>query len=468
MTVGIVNTIKELSNSKIQGLWKKALKSDLKGLNKIETLFVKIINDHRQPGNEELDFMHQTLDFKKFNSKKPEAIIHLKFHAIIESQIENRSPKEAHQFYQSMISQKCIHHEAVHLLGHIIGGFLFDVFECNEDFDLPEYKRLLKKLKKYSPEDIVQLLEEEYDSYEDGDDDDAPESFLEQIPSYEAEGQLDELIDEVNEEGIPVIITNDSGEKAFLVPYFLFSDMSGAPLEDEDFVDYDTNRPKGKVLPFPVPDAEDSQSDSPLPLDPEHPEVFQFKISLRGAKPPIWRRIQIPSDFTFWDFHLAIQNAMGWEDMHLHVFHHQPLKSGPLTRIGIPEDGLESSQLVDWKVRINEVISEATPFCNYCYDFGDDWIHSIELEKTLKRKKSAQYPICTTGRKACPPEDCGGVFGYQMMLTAYKDPEDEAHNDAVRELGEDFDPDRFDAKEVNFADSRKQWDATYGNEQISF
>ena len=137
--------------------------------------------------------------------------------------------------------------------------------------------------------------------------------------------------------------------------------------------------------------------------------VYQFKITLKDIKPPIWRRIQVPETYTFWDFHVAIQDAMGWLDAHLHVFIIVNPTTGFKVNIGIPEDEFDKEFLPGWGQKIAHYFSMENQTADYIYDFGDTWRHKIRLEKILPRDKNIDYPICIGGKRAGPPEDCGGL-----------------------------------------------------------
>ncbi|MDI3524632.1 MULTISPECIES: plasmid pRiA4b ORF-3 family protein [unclassified Kosmotoga] len=184
--------------------------------------------------------------------------------------------------------------------------------------------------------------------------------------------------------------------------------------------------------------------------------VYQFKITLKGIKPPIWRRIQVPETYTFWDLHVAIQDAMGWLDYHLHEFEIINPSTGLKVNIGIPDEDFGRDVLPGWKQKIADYFSMENPKANYTYDFGDNWEHKIELEKILPREKGVTYPVCIKGKRACPPEDCGGVWGYEELLEAIKDPAHERHEELLEWLGEDFDPEHFDVNEVSFDDPNKR------------
>jgi len=180
--------------------------------------------------------------------------------------------------------------------------------------------------------------------------------------------------------------------------------------------------------------------------------VYQFKITLKGIKPPIWRRIQIPETYTFWALHVAIQDAMGWGDYHLHEFEVVYPSTGLKVNIGIPDEEFGREILPGWKHKITDYFSMENQSANYVYDFGDNWEHKIQLEKILPRDENIQYPVCTAGKRACPPEDCGGVWGYEEFLEAIRDPQHEQHEEMLEWIGGKFDPEHFYPEEVIFED----------------
>ncbi len=154
-------------------------------------------------------------------------------------------------------------------------------------------------------------------------------------------------------------------------------------------------------------------------------QVYQFKVTLKGVRPPIWRRIRVPETYTFWELHVAIQDAMGWLDYHLHAFHGQDPTTGREEEIGIPDDDGEAwdpQVIPGWERRIAPFFTPGNPRMEYVYDFGDDWQHEIKLEKILPSQEDVTYPRCVAGKRACPPEDCGGVWGYGELLEIISDP----------------------------------------------
>ena len=191
-------------------------------------------------------------------------------------------------------------------------------------------------------------------------------------------------------------------------------------------------------------------------------QVYQFKITLAGAKPPIWRRIQVPETYTFWDLHVAIQDAMGWEDCHLHEFKIVDPSTGSVVSIGIPDEDFGEKILPEHRRKMAKYFSMKSRSAEYVYDFGDDWEHEIQLEKILPREKGTLYPVCIEGKIACPPEDCGGLWGYADILEALKDPDNEEAEELLDWVGEDFDPEHFDAAEVRFSDPDKRFKSVFG------
>jgi len=182
--------------------------------------------------------------------------------------------------------------------------------------------------------------------------------------------------------------------------------------------------------------------------------IYQLKISMKGIVPQIWRRIQVPENYTFLDLHDAIQAAMNWEDYHLHEFEMQNPKTGMLDRIGTEGDDYEAfsdeSLVPENKAKISKYFTLENKVALYTYDFGDNWQVKIRLEKILPRKEGVKYPVCTAGKRAAVPEDIGGIGGYENMLEILEDPEHEEYEDTVEWLGEDFDPEYFDPKDVSF------------------
>ncbi len=181
-------------------------------------------------------------------------------------------------------------------------------------------------------------------------------------------------------------------------------------------------------------------------------KVYQFKITLKDIKPPVWRRIQVPGTYSFWDLHVAIQDAMGWYDCHLHHFE----ILNPFTKekeyIGIPDEEGEMGIkiLTGWKERLSDYFLKENVKADYLYDYGDNWEHTIKLEKILPREEEIKYPVCIDGERACPPEDCGGTGGHEDFLEVIMDPNHKEYEGMLEWAGGEFDPEYFDCKNVHF------------------
>jgi Plasmid pRiA4b ORF-3-like protein len=178
----------------------------------------------------------------------------------------------------------------------------------------------------------------------------------------------------------------------------------------------------------------------------EEDPILQVKISLLGvAGPPVWRRLLLPAHIWLDRLHGVIQAAMGWEDYHMHVF------ADGARRYGLADRELEHRD--ERKVTLGQLLKRARERIRYTYDFGDDWEHEILLEGVLTAEPDVRYPVCVAGKGACPPEDCGGVWGYQDLRDALADPAHERHEEMLEWLGlqtaAEFDPARFDVEEIN-------------------
>jgi len=174
--------------------------------------------------------------------------------------------------------------------------------------------------------------------------------------------------------------------------------------------------------------------------------VLQLKLSLVGAsKPPVWRRLLVPATIRLNRLHDIIQAAMGWEDYHLHAFEAGGVDYGP------PDPELDHRD--ERRSALHDIINQPGDRMRYVYDFGDHWHHDIVVEKAFGAAFGARYPLCLTGKGRCPPEDCGGVWGYADLRETLADPTSEDHAEVLEWLGienaAEFDPHAFDADEVN-------------------
>ncbi len=167
----------------------------------------------------------------------------------------------------------------------------------------------------------------------------------------------------------------------------------------------------------------------------------QLKVTLRDIKPPIWRRVVVPSDFSLYGLHVVLQVAMGWEECHLHDFrigkqlYESPGPDGEL-------DGMDESD-----VALRDVAPRRAKIL-YQYDFGDSWLHDIVVEKIIQEDDDP-VPKCIGGARAAPPEDSGGPWGYKEKLKVLVDPGDKEAKELREWIGEDFNPERFDMDAIN-------------------
>jgi len=187
------------------------------------------------------------------------------------------------------------------------------------------------------------------------------------------------------------------------------------------------------------------------PRKKPYKNVLQFKITLNETDPPVWRRIQVPDSLTFYDLHVAIQDAIGWQDCHLHDFKIYPRrKYGMDIRIECPFalDELEDkAPLVTTEIPITDFLQETGDKAIYNYDYGDGWEHDVILEGIFPKEPGSKYPICLAGELAGPPEDCGGIPGYYECIKALKKRDNS--EGLLTWLGR-WRPDRFDPARIKF------------------
>jgi hypothetical protein len=193
--------------------------------------------------------------------------------------------------------------------------------------------------------------------------------------------------------------------------------------------------------------------------------VYRFRIELVEIEPLIWRQIEVPETYSLWDLHVAIQSAMGWHDAHLHLFEVSVQGTRSPRHIGIPvgEELVELPPVEPgWEVKIGEVFPRVGTEVPYTYDFGDNWVHCVTLEGILIREPRKHFPRCLDGARACPPEDCGGVFGYYDVLDIIASPQHPMYEETMDWLGGDFDPEGFSPRQVRFHNPRRRWRQAFG------
>ncbi|CAG0983952.1 hypothetical protein ANRL3_02317 [Anaerolineae bacterium] len=171
--------------------------------------------------------------------------------------------------------------------------------------------------------------------------------------------------------------------------------------------------------------------------------IYQLKVTLQDSHPAIWRRIQVPDNILLPQLHGVLQLAMGWTNSHLHWFKKEK-------QIYTEPSGDFGFEVIDYRtVRLNQIAPRVKDRFIYLYDFGDSWEHDIVVEKILSPEKDVQYPHCLDGKRACPPDDVGGVWGYADFVKAIRNPRHPEHDEMLEWVGGKFDPEKFDLDGVN-------------------
>ena len=173
--------------------------------------------------------------------------------------------------------------------------------------------------------------------------------------------------------------------------------------------------------------------------------IYQTKVTLKYTNPPIWRRILVPEDTTLLKLHDILQIVMGWQDYHLHMFTFGDQNYGDPA---MDEFG-DLELLPEQDYTLGELIRGEGQQFIYEYDFGDGWLHLLEVEEIAPHRGGKRYPTCVTGRRATPPEDVGGVGGYENFLEAIRDPDHPEHEAYLTWIGGQFDPEEFDLEAIN-------------------
>lgn len=171
-------------------------------------------------------------------------------------------------------------------------------------------------------------------------------------------------------------------------------------------------------------------------------KVYQLKITLVDSKPKIWRKILVNPDTLLVDLHRIIQTTMGWTNSHLHQFNDGNYDYAP------KEFELENSKN-SRTTKLNKLLKKDNDCILYEYDFGDGWEHEIILEKINDNDEKTQIPRCIDGKRNCPPDDCGGIWGYEDLLKIISDKKHDEHQEMIDWLGGKFDPEYFNITAIN-------------------
>jgi hypothetical protein len=184
-----------------------------------------------------------------------------------------------------------------------------------------------------------------------------------------------------------------------------------------------------------------------------YPQVYRLRVALAGIRPPIWRRVVVAGGATLHELHLALQESMGWQMSHLYEFS----VPGLYFLEPDPDESDDRAGIHDSRiVLLGDLGLSVGGRFRYLYDFGDGWEHDIRVEDIGDYDAAQPVPSCIDGRRACPPEDVGGIGGYAEMLVALADPEHEEHKSISRWLGGQYDPERFESRFANSMLKREQ------------
>ncbi|MFZ5909986.1 MAG: plasmid pRiA4b ORF-3 family protein [Chloroflexota bacterium] len=178
---------------------------------------------------------------------------------------------------------------------------------------------------------------------------------------------------------------------------------------------------------------------------PAPKSIYQIKVTLQDSRPTIWRRFLVGDNVTLHNLHDILQIVMGWTDSHLHMFH----VNGQIFGDPMDDKAGEIGMLDETRYRLSQLVGREGAKFRYEYDFGDDWMHNLIVEKILPFEKGVHYPVCIKGKRACPPEDVGGVWGYDDFLEAISNPKHPEHDRMLEWIGGDFDPAYFNLDEIN-------------------
>lgn len=240
------------------------------------------------------------------------------------------------------------------------------------------------------------------------------------------------------------------------VPEHLISliveECSASLLDDEGYA-FELSPPEDgeNYQSLGAPVESDAKDGSDVPRVPE--AVYQLKIMLKGSKPPVWRRIMVSSYISLADLHEIISAAFDWDNSHLHLFEEPGRNGTKYSSEPVEPTPWEDAYEDEFDTMLGEVMTAEGAKLDYLYDFGDDWMHRITLEKILDRDAVPMLPVCVAGRGMEPAEDSGGIWGWANMVEAVNDSNHPDHA-SYREwagipAGATLDPKSFDLEAVN-------------------
>jgi pRiA4b ORF-3-like protein len=186
-------------------------------------------------------------------------------------------------------------------------------------------------------------------------------------------------------------------------------------------------------------------------------EIFTFHVQLAEIYPAVWRRLEIRAEGTFWDLHCAIQDAMPWEDKHLHEFRFPTGDQETVIGLDAGDSFVgDTPVLPSWATRLRDWFVTVPAQCLYEYDFGDEWAHALVLESRRAAEPGVRYPRCTAGERRCPPEDVGGPHGYHEFLQAISDRRHSEHRSYLEWIGGPWDPEDFRLERIVFSNPKSR------------
>lgn len=175
---------------------------------------------------------------------------------------------------------------------------------------------------------------------------------------------------------------------------------------------------------------------------PFGPTVHVLRVALRDVEPEVWRRLVVRSEMPLPKLNQSLERVMGWEGYHLHMF-----DAGGIL-FGEPDE--DADYVINEKAAtVKHVLPRVGASLRWDYDFGDGWQHDVVVEAIESSVEGKRYPVCLYGERACPPEDCGGISGYERLLAALADPGDPEHDELVEWAPDGFDPEMFDLVAAN-------------------
>lgn len=223
--------------------------------------------------------------------------------------------------------------------------------------------------------------------------------------------------------------------------------VNSEDLDDQDIELLDEDEEVDEELtpePEPLRVYGEPRASEPREWQMKKAPVYQLKITLAHIKPPIWRRVET-KDCSLARLHEIIQVSMGWYFSHLWSFN----VGGVEYSENLADMDLEMEDA--GRIKLSQVVQSGTKKIKYVYDFGDSWEHVIQVEKVKDADPRSHYPRCIEGNRACPPEDCGGAWGYESFLEAVQNPKHPEHDELLEWVGGEFDPEAFDLEAVNGA-----------------